>query len=76
MLDNDLALTRQAAKGEAARVNLFNHVLGNARRRTALAKRILRNAAAEHRDLYARFFGTDYNHPNGWDLLICIAGRG
>lgn len=74
-VQSDFGLAQQAARGDTAHAILSTKVFANARRRTSLAKRILRLASDEHRTLYARFFGSDYTSPDGWRLLITIAGR-
>ncbi len=70
-----LDLARTAGSGSAAWVVLQNTILGNSRKRVALAKRILMNASAEHRELYFRFFPNDGNFYGGWHLLCDIAAK-
>jgi hypothetical protein len=70
-----LDLVRTTAQGRRAWIALSGSVLGDRRKRTALARRILSGASTEHRELYRRFFGERYDNADGWALLVDIAGR-
>lgn len=70
-----LDLVRTTAQGRRAWIKLSDAILGDRRKRAALARRILRGATAEHRELYHRFFGDRYDNTDGWALLVDIAGR-